>query len=258
VDDIARYNKARWRRLVDANAVFTRPSLELDADIARRRVDPDGRLGPLGGKNVLVLAGGGGQQSVAFAYLGARVTVLDLSDAQLARDREAAAHHGLEVRTVEGDMRDLSALEPATFDVVCQPYSLNFVPDSRAVFREVANVIRTGGVYCVDVANPYFVGVGARDFDGDGYVVRLPYVQGVAVDTMDADWVAGGAAIEPAREFRQTLGTVINGLVSSGFRIMHLDEGVHTDPDPNARPGSWDHFNAIVPPWLTFWSVREA
>jgi ubiquinone/menaquinone biosynthesis C-methylase UbiE len=257
VDEIAKYNQGRWRRLVDANAVFTRPALALDVESARRGVDPDGRLGVLDGKSVLVLAGGGGQQSVAFALLGARVTVLDLSDAQLVRDREAATHHGAVIDTIEGDMRDLSGFAAAAFDVVCQPYSLNFVPDSRDVFRQVARVIRTGGTYCVDVANPYFVGVGARDFDGDGYVVRLPYLQGTRVDTHDAAWVAGGAVIEPAREYRQTLATVINGLVASGFRIAHLDEGAHTDPDPKARPGTWDHFNAIVPPWLTFWTVRE-
>jgi len=258
VDEIAKYNQGRWRRLVDANAVFTRPALDLDVEGARRSVDPDGRYGPLDGKRVLALGGGGGQQSIAFALLGARVTVLDLSDAQLARDREAALRHGVEIDTIEGDMRDLSALPAAGFDVVCQPYSLNFVPDSGVVFRQVARVTQTGGAYCVDVANPYFVGVSARDFDGDGYVVRLPYLQGMPVDTRDADWVAGGAAIEPAREYRQTLAAVINGLVASGFRITHLDEGAHTDPDPNASPGSWDHFNAIVPPWLTFWSVREA
>jgi ubiquinone/menaquinone biosynthesis C-methylase UbiE len=257
VDEVATYNRGRWRRLVEANAVFTRPALDLDADSARRRVDPRGRLGTVDGKNVLVLAGGGGQQSIAFALLGARVVVVDLSDAQLARDRDSAAHVGVDVRTVEGDMRDLSTLGAAAFDVVWQPYSLNFVPDARAVFREVARVIRTGGTYCVDVATPYFVGVGERDFDGEGYVVKLPYVQGALLETPDAAWVAGGSAIEPAREYRQTLETVINGLVESGFRITHLDEGLHTDPDPHATPGSWDHFNAIVPPWLTFWAVRE-
>jgi ubiquinone/menaquinone biosynthesis C-methylase UbiE len=257
VDEVARYNQARWRRLVEANAVFTRPVLDLDADSARRRVDPRGRLGTVDGKNVLVLAGGGGQQSIAFALLGARVVVVDLSEAQLARDRDSAAQFGVDVRTVEGDMRDLSTLGAAAFDVVWQPYSLNFVPDARAVFREVARVIRVGGTYCVDVATPYFVGVGERDFDGEGYVVKLPYVQGALLETPDAAWVAGGSAIEPAREYRQTLETVINGLVESGFRITHLDEGLHTDPDPHATPGSWDHFNAIVPPWLTFWAVRE-
>lgn len=257
MDDVARYNQGRWRRLVEANAVFTRPALDLDAETARRRLDPEGRLGPLEGKRVLVLAGGGGKQSIAFALLGARVTVVDLSDAQLGRDRDAAAHHGVEIRTIEGDMRDLSQFGAAAFDVVWQPYSLNFVPDCRAVFREVARVVRPGGTYCVDVATPYVVGVGEADFDGEGYVVKLPYVQGALVETADPAWVAGGRAIEPVREYRQTLETVINGLVEHGFRITHLDEGNDTNPDPDALPGSWDHFNAIVPPWLSFWTVRE-
>ncbi|MEA2662742.1 MAG: hypothetical protein QOH08_2314 [Chloroflexota bacterium] len=257
MDDIAKYNQGRWRRLVDANAVFTRPALDLDAESARRRVDPSGQLGSVDGRRVLVVGGGGGQQSIAFALLGAQVTVLDLSDAQLSRDRETAAGYGLEIRTVEGDMRDLSAFGRASFDVVCQPYSLNFVPDCRVVFREVGRVVRPGGAYVVDVATPYVLGVGERDFDGQGYVVKLPYAQGALVETPDAAWVAGGRAVEPSREYRQTLETVVNGLVECGFRIAHLDEGLHTDPDPRATPGSWDHFNAIVPPWLTFWTVRD-
>jgi SAM-dependent methyltransferase len=257
VDDIARYNRARWRSLVDANAVFTRPAMDLDPASARRRIDPSGRLGSVDGKRVLVLAGGGGQQSVAFALLGARVTVLDLSDAQLSHDRDAAAQLGLEIQTVEGDMRDLSVFDPASFDVVSQPYSLNFVPDCRAVFGEVARVIRPGGIYAVDVATPYVLGVGERDFDGEGYVLKLPYRQGALLETTDPSWVAGGRSVEPSREYRQTLETVINGLIEAGFRITNLDEGLHTDPDAGATPGSWDHFNAVVPPWLTFWSMRE-
>jgi len=257
VDEIAKYNRARWRSLVDANAVFTRPVREVDPASARRGLDPGGRLGAVDGKRVLVLAGGGGQQSIAFAVLGAQVTVFDLSDAQLARDRETAAALGLNIRTVEGDMRDLSAFGPASFDVVSQPYSLNFVPDCRVVFREVARVVRPAGLYSVDVATPYFVGVDERDFDGTGYVVRLPYIQGALLETPDAAWVAGGRPVEPQREYRQTLETVINGLVDEGFRITHLDEGLHTDLDPQANPGSWVHFNAVVPPWLTFWAVRD-
>ena len=257
MDEIAKYNQGRWRRLVGANAVFTRPALDLDLRTARHRIDPRGWLGSVDGKRVLILAGGGGQQSVAFALLGAQVTVLDLSDAQLASDRLAAVRLGLEIETVEGDMRDLSAFDPAGFDIVTQPYSLNFVPDCQAVFHEVSRIVRPGGMYSVDVATPYFVGVGERDFDGQGYVVKLPYLQGVLVETPDAAWVAGGRPVEPAREYRQTLATVINGLVAEGFRITHLDEGLHTDPDPQATPGSWDHFNSVVPPWLTFWTVRD-
>src|SRR5947209_5599064 len=131
MDSISRFNKTRWEALVQANALFSRPWLNETKDSARQRLDPQGRLGCLAGKEVLCLAGGGGQQAVAFALNGARVTVFDISEGQLARDREAARHYGYLVSTVPGDMRDLSVFDPASFDLVSQPYSLNFVPDCR-------------------------------------------------------------------------------------------------------------------------------
>ena len=108
MDEIAEYNQARWKELVNANALFTRPKLNLDETAARRIVDFDGRLGDVAGKDVLCLACGGGQQSAAFALLGARVTVFDLSEEQLERDREAARHYGFDIKIIQGDMRDLS------------------------------------------------------------------------------------------------------------------------------------------------------
>ena len=75
------------------------------------------------------LAGGGGQQSAAFAVLGANVTVFDLSDEMLARDRTAVAHYGLDVTTIQGDVRDTSALAADGFDVVWQAHSLSFIPE---------------------------------------------------------------------------------------------------------------------------------
>jgi 2-polyprenyl-3-methyl-5-hydroxy-6-metoxy-1,4-benzoquinol methylase len=85
MDEIAHYNIERWKALTQTNALFTRPYLNLDADAARQKLDPDGHLGEITGKAVLCLAGGGGQQSAAFALLGATVTVVDLSEEQLHR-----------------------------------------------------------------------------------------------------------------------------------------------------------------------------
>ncbi len=153
MDEVARYNIARWQALAEANAPFSRPLLELDAASARAFLDPEGLLGELAGQEVLCLAGGGGNESVAFALLGARATVLDLSAEQLEQDRRAALHYGLEVETLRGDMRDLSALYGREFDVVTHSYSINFVPDARPVFREVARVLRRGGVLFVNVPN---------------------------------------------------------------------------------------------------------
>lgn len=260
MDDVANYNKERWNAMVRANALFTRPALHLDSVSARQRIDPDGRLGELAGKQVLCLASGGGQQSTAFALLGAHVTVYDLSDGQLQRDREAAAHYGVSIETVQGDMRDLSHFADAAFDVVWHPYSINFVPEIGVVFDEVARVLRANGLYHLHFANPFFSGLVAEDWDGNGYPLKLPYMDGAEIACQDEDWVysrseSAGEAIPAPREYRHTLSTVINGLVERGFVIRHLSDTMDLGADPEAQPGTWDHFVAIVPPWLAVWAL---
>lgn len=260
MDDVARYNMARWRALAAADAPFTRPAWDLDPASARAIVDPEGLLGELDGRNVLCLAGGGGRQSVAFAPLGARVTVVDLSEAQLARDREAAAHYGVAVEAARADMRDLSRLDAGAFDIVHQPYSLNFVPEARPVFREVARVLRPGGRYYLHCANPFFSGIGTRDWNGEGYSLRRPYIAGAEITYADESWVYDrdrqrDAPIPAPREYRHTLGALINGLVERGFVLLRISEFKDLHPDPDATPGSWRHLTAIAPPWLAFWSI---
>src|SRR5579862_1851469 len=93
LDEIAEYNVKRWKALAEAGALFTRPALDLTAASARESLDPEGRLGELAGKRVLCLASGGGKQSAMFALLGCQVTVLDISQDQLLRDRQAARHY---------------------------------------------------------------------------------------------------------------------------------------------------------------------
>ena len=258
MDSVAQYNIERWTALVRHHAIFTRPALELDASTARSLVDPKEKLGDLSGRHVLCLASGGGQQSMAFALLGAIVTVVDLSAAQLEQDRLAAAHHKVDIQTVEADMRDLSRLEPSTFDLVYQPYSINFVPDPTIVFGEVARVLRTGGFYSLQCANPCFAGLVAEDWDGQGYPLRLPYVQGEPVEYKDEPWVFRGEmpneVIHRPREYRHTLGTLVNGLISHGFLLLSLEEEYLGDPDFQAAPGTTEHFTAVAPPWLRFYT----
>jgi hypothetical protein len=62
-DDVARYKKERWEALARARVPYSRPVLDLDADAAREMVDPFGLIGQFESKDVLCLAGGGGQQS---------------------------------------------------------------------------------------------------------------------------------------------------------------------------------------------------
>jgi len=258
VDESTRYNLKRWKALVDSNALFTRPALSLDPASAREKLDPESRLGDVAGKDVLCLACGGGQQSAAFALQGANVTVFDLSPDQLQRDQEAAAHYGVEIQTRQGDMRDLSSFEESSFDIVYHAYSLGFVPDARAVFRQVARVTRSGGLYHFKCANPFVVGLTERAWNGEGYSLKHAYVDGAEVTYEDQDWVYDrskiDAKIPPPREYRHTLSTLFSSLVELGFVVLHISDYSDFYPDPKAEPGTWDHFVSIAPPWLSFWT----
>ena len=256
MDSIYGFNKERWEMLVKANALFSRPWLDETKESALQRVDPAGRFGCLNGKDVLCLAGGGGQQAVAFALNGARVTVFDLSEGQLQRDLDAARHYGYAVSVCQGDMRDLSRFESESFDIVSQPYSLNFVPDCRDVFAGVARILRRGGLYSFWAANPFAVGMGTHSWNGRAYEVKRLYKQGEAVEYKDEAWVfpTDSSAARPngPREYRQLLSTLLNGLVDSGFSLLHVEEEMAHGAMTDLVPGEWDHFTAVMPPWLSF------
>jgi SAM-dependent methyltransferase len=262
MDEIAEYNQKRWTSLALAEALFTRPWLDLDVTSAKRRLDPAGTLGDITDLAVLCLAGGGGQQSAAFGLLGARVTVVDLSHAQLLRDRTAAVHHGIHIHTIQGDMRELSFLPQGYFDIVWHPYALNFVPDCRGVFEQVARVLRMGGLYHFMAANPFSCGLGTQDWNGRAYELRLPYIDGALIRYGDEEWVYARqpdqAPIPGPREYRHTLSNIVNGIVDSGFELLKVLEWSAEPPPLDAEPGTWDHFRLHAPPWMRFWARRQS
>ena len=265
MDELSSFNRERWNGLVRAGILYSRPKLELDEASAREMVDEADLLGDLRGKRVLVLGGGGGQQSAAIGLLGAQVTVLDLSDEQLAKDKRAADHYGLSPVLLQGDMRDLSRFAEDAFDIVYQPFSINFVPDVRPVFAGVARVLKAGGLYHVQWHNPYTQTFNPDDYDPiKGYSSNSIYadceVDVVAIYGSDSWGVEDEDGVKSEvpgpREFRHTMKTFINCLIDSGFEILAFDE--HTTWEENPEPGSWEHFKAVSPPYLAFWTKRRS
>jgi len=262
MDAISKDNRERWNALANANVMHSVPFLDFTREDAADYVYGSGIFKDVSGKRVLCLANGGGQASVAFGLLGAEVTVLDLSDVQLARDRQAALHHGLTVESVQGDMRDLSAFCANRFDVVWQPYSLNYSPTVGPVFREVARVLEPDGIYQVTFANPFTQAVDDDSWDGEGYRLRGLYTDGEDVSryfpTWDVEQPDGSViTVDRPHEFRHTLSTVLNALVRNGFVLLHLKEWMrHAEP---LEPGSWPHFTQAAPPWFdSFWQLSKA
>lgn len=262
MDELATFNRERWNALVEADVIFSRPALKMDERQARQMIDEEGLLGDVQGKRVLLLGGGGGQQSAAFGFLGAEVTILDLSDSQLSKDRLAATHYGYGIDIQQGDMRDLSRFADASFDIVWQPYSINFVPDVRPVFAGAARVVRPGSWYVVQWHNPFTQGVDDETWTAEhGYSLRFPYKDGEidsaifktqnwTVDTEDGKRVE----VEGPREFRHTMRTFLNGLIDSGFAIRRFSE--HNTEDESPEPGSWEYYKLVAQPDLTLWTVK--
>ncbi|MFK4089995.1 class I SAM-dependent methyltransferase [Kribbella sp. NPDC020789] len=245
--DPVAYNRAAWDREVENSNQWTRP-VEPDV-IARARagdwsvvligtqpVARDWFPAELAGTEVLCLASGGGQQGPVLSAAGATVTVLDNSPRQLDRDREVATREGLEIRTVLGDMRDLSEFADACFDVVFNPVSNVFCPELEPVWRESFRVLRPGGILMVGFMNPdvYLFDVAALD-EREELVVRHPLpFSTVELPDDERERSYGTGPIE----YSHSLTTQIGGQLAAGFRLTHLVEAPHhADATGRYMPG---------------------
>lgn len=162
--DIVAYNRHAWDCQVEQGNRWTIP-VDPETVAAARRGDwqvvltptrpvPARWFPPLAGMEVLCLACGGGQQGPILAAAGARVTVLDNSPAQLARDRLVAERERLDITTIQGDMANLGALADGQFGLIFHPYSNCFAPHVRPVWREAFRVLAPGGVLLAGFGNP--------------------------------------------------------------------------------------------------------
>jgi SAM-dependent methyltransferase len=249
-DRIAAVNRRHWEWAVATGVGFTIPWLDLDPDLLHRYargelkdvperfedIYPATMLADVGGKDILCLAAGGGQQSAVFGLLGAQVTVLDLTQAQLEGDRAAATHYGYDLKTVQGDMRDLSCFSGGSFDLVYQAESMSWIPDARQVYAGVARVLRPRGLYRVSFTNPVSEFVELNSWNGEGYAITVPYAKTEMILHPDED---GPDSIQ----FRHHMGEIFNGLIEAGMSIERVEDDPHLfRQDPTVVPGSWDHY----------------
>ena len=174
---------------------------------------PASWLGELRDKRVLCLAGAGGLQAPLLACAGAEVTVLDLSQRMLDRDREIAAREKLSICIEHGNMCDLSRFADETFDLVLNPPSLFYVPDVMPVFREVYRVLRKGGTFIMASSNPIAY---VCDWDEKlgcyKAVNRMPY--SAQEHEGQGDWV----------EYGHTMESYLGGQIEAGFVITGYRE----------------------------------
>ncbi len=237
------HNRRAWDALVRQGQGFTKPAKDEDFRDPVIRLGSNEWLGEVRGRRVLCLAAGGGKQSVLFAAAGAVVTVVDISPAMLALDRQVAAERGLDIRVVEASMDNLSVLAPASFDIVSQPVSTCYVPDIRPVFREVARVLVAGGLYVSQHKQPGSLQADIRP-SARGYELTEPYYRSGPLPP-----VVGSPHREVGTlEFLHRWEEIIGEMCRAGFAIEDLIEPLHADD--KSEPGAFKHRSRYVAPYV--------
>lgn len=176
------------------------------------------------GKKFLCLASGGGQQGPVLAALGAEVTVFDNSKKQLEKDEFVADRDNLKLKTVQGNMQDLSVFEDESFDCIIHPWSNGYIDDVRPVWKECARILKKNGLLLAGFGNPieYIFDVGKLQKGILSVENTIPYADIEHMDNPETKAVAE----EDGYIWSHTLEDQIQGQIEAGFAIIGFYEDI--------------------------------
>lgn len=176
----------------------------------------------MAGIKVLCLASGGGQQGPILAATGADVTVFDNSHKQLEKDLFVAKRDNLEIKTVQGNMQDLSVFVDETFDLIIHPWSNGYVNSVIPVWKECSRILKKGGILLAGFGNPLEYIFDPEKMEKGQLEPRfsIPYAD---VDHLDNPAIKQIAESE-GFIWSHTLEDQIQGQISAGFVIAGFYE----------------------------------
>ena len=231
--NVLQFNKDAWNKQADAKNRWTIPvspeviksakSGKWQVVLTPCKPVPKNWFPRMGGSDVLCLASGGGQQAPIFAAAGANVTSFDNSPKQLEQDQFVAKRDGLKIRTIEGNMANLSVLADESFDFIFNPVSNCFIPELKPVWNETFRVLRHGGTMIVGFVNPV-------EFCFDGELAKkgiyhikhsLPYSDLTSITEEERIRLYG---IDEPIEFGHTLEEQVGGQLEAGFHLIGFFE----------------------------------
>lgn len=232
--NLLEHNRLAWNKEVLSGNQWTIPVTEAELKAAikgeyklvltpHKPISADW-LGDVRHKQVLCLASGGGQQGPILAAAGAEVTVFDNSDEQLKRDRQVADAHHLSLKTVQGNMQDLSCFSDGTFDLIVHPVSNCFIDDVLPVWKECYRVLKSPGSLLAGFANPLIYMIDweeAEQTERCEIRYSLPYSD---LHSLSPQAMQRYLAEKEPFEFGHTLVDQIQGQIAAGFLIAGFYE----------------------------------
>jgi ubiquinone/menaquinone biosynthesis C-methylase UbiE len=177
----------------------------------------------LNGLKILCLASGGGQQGPVLAAVGAEVTVTDISKKQLEQDEFVAIRDGLNIKTLQGDMSDLSEFKDEYFDIVVNPVSNLFVKNVLPVWKEAARVLKNNGVLISGFTNPLLF-IFDDNQERKGVLEVKHSIPSSTLDYLAEDEIVEYINSNQTIEYAHTLEEQIQGQIDAGFVISGFYE----------------------------------
>lgn len=208
-----------------------------------------GLLGELAGRRVLEVGCGSAPCARWLTTQGARVVGLDLSAAMLRHAVQAARETGLPVPLVQADAGRLPFAD-SSFDLVCSAFgAVPFVADSAAVMREVARVLRPGGLWVFAVTHP-LRWIFPDDPGEAGLTVAQSYFDRTPYTEVDS---AGNPTYV---EHHRTLGDRVREIVAAGLVLEDLVEP-EWPPDLHREWGQWSPLRGALFPGTAIFRCRR-
>lgn len=226
--NVVEHNKSAWDNYVDKKDPWTIPVSEEVLENAKngiwnlvltpKKSVPHNWFPDLKGLKILGLASGGGQQGPILATLGAEVTIFDNSEKQLQQDKTLSDKFDLNIKTVQGDIKDLSMLADNSFDLIFNPCSVLFVDNVLPVWKECFRVLKANGILMSGLINPI-------SFQLDEENLNLIYKQPFsALHSLPTEKLEELKRNNEALEFGHSLTDQIGGQLDAGFTITSMFE----------------------------------
>ncbi len=204
-------DKEPWRR------VATMPALALN-------VVEQELIGSAAGRTVCALGVGDGLAALAFAALGARVTVTDPSQSMLDMMMVRARIIGVELDFVQTELCDLSAIHDESFQLAYAGQATRQLEDIDRFYTEVHRILCPGGRFIINEYHPvrrmwkqepghpraqcsYFDRRRPREEEED--LIPDPNAPGLILGRFDFSW---------------TVADHFGALAAAGFRVTALEE----------------------------------
>ncbi len=173
----------------------------------------------LSGKRVLDLGCGYGWHCVYAAERGAKsVLGVDLSSRML-EEAEKRTHFS-NVRYQKGD---ISCVEfpQESFDVVLSSLALHYIEDPERLFQKIWSWLSPQGEFLFSVEHPVFTAYGSQEWyrDENGKILHFPVDRYFEEGPRQAVFLG-----ETVEKYHRTLTSYLEGLLRSGFELLHVKE----------------------------------